>query len=90
MNTILVSYDLRAPGKDYTRLWSHLESYPGYVKPLESFWLLRTPSSAEQVRDSVMQHVDANDKLVVLNVTGDDAAWYNLTPAQSQWIKNNL
>lgn len=90
MNTILVSYDLRAPGKDYARLWEHLQSYQDYIKPLESFWLLRTSYSAEQVRNTVKQYIDANDRLIVINVTSDAAAWFNLSDKHSQWIKDNL
>jgi len=90
MNTVLVTYDLMAPGKDYSKLWEHLKSYTDYIKPLESFWLLRTSYSAEGVRDKVRLYVDSNDRLMVIDVTGDAAAWLNLSVQQSQWIKNNL
>lgn len=90
MNTILVSYDLRAPGKNYTQLLSHLRSYPNYINPLESFWILRTTLSPEQVRDNVMLYTDANDRVMAINITGDAAAWINLGAANTQWIKANL
>jgi len=90
MQTILVSYDLKAPGKDYSRLWEHLRSYPDYIKPLESFWLLRTSHSTEEVRNAAMTHIDSNDRLVVINVTGDIAAWFNLSTAHAQWLKEKL
>ena len=90
MKTILVSYDLRSPGKDYTRLGEHLRSYGDYIKPLESFWFLKTSDSAENVRDKVKQHIDANDQLMVIDVTSDSAAWYGLSDQYSHWIKTNL
>lgn len=90
MKTILVSYDLRAPGKDYNRLWEHLRSYGDYIKPLESFWFLRTLYSAKDVKNKVRQYIDTNDRLMVIDVTGDAAAWYGLGDQYSQWIKTNL
>lgn len=74
MNTLLVSYDLRAPGKDYSSLWDHLKSYPGYIKPLESFWIIRTFSTCDKVRDAAKACVDSNDKLIVIDITKDNAA----------------
>lgn len=91
-NTILVSYDLMAPGKDYDKLWDHLKSYPDYIKPLESVWLLKTALSAEEVRDKISLYTDSNDRLLVINVTKDEAAWRNLIggAAHTKWIKENL
>ncbi len=90
MNTLLVSYDLKTPGKDYQKLWDHLKSYSYYCKPLESFWLIKTSLSAEAGRDNIKLFMDLNDRLIVINVTGRETAWSNLAEANSQWIKNNL
>jgi hypothetical protein len=90
MNTLLVSYDLRTPGKDYQRLWDHLKSYSDYFKPLESLWLIKTSSSAKEGRDEIKQFMDSNDRLIVINVTGREAAWNNLGNAANEWIKDNL
>ncbi|MCX6763217.1 MAG: CRISPR-associated protein Cas2 [Candidatus Moranbacteria bacterium] len=90
MKTLLVSYDLKSPGKDYSKLWEHLRSYSGYAKPLESFWLIKTELSAEDARDTISGYIDSNDRIVVINVTGDEAAWKNLSTEASNWIKQNL
>lgn len=91
MHTILVSYDLRSPGKDYSRLWEHLRSYSTRCKPLESLWLVKTSKTATEVRDAAKQHIDINDKLLVIDVTGDAAAWTTTLPSEvSDWIKSNL
>lgn len=90
MNIILVSYDLMSPGQDYSKLGAHLRSYPGYIKPLESLWFLKTSYSASKVRDRVKNYVDSNDRLMVIDVTGDSAAWYNLSDRHSLWLKENL
>lgn len=90
MNTILISYDLRAPGKDYTNLSKHLESYGNWARPLESVWLIRTPSTAVQVRDAALKHVDQNDKIFVVDVTGRHSAWEHLTNEVEKWIGSTL
>lgn len=85
-NTILVSYDLITPGKDYTKLINFLETFNYWAKPLESVWLLKTNYSAKQIRDAVTNHVDSNDKLVVIDVTQQSAAWHNLGQIIGNWI----
>lgn len=91
MSTLLISYDLRAPQKDYEKLSDHLKSYPNWARPLESVWLIKTGQSAESVRDVIRDnYIDSNDKLLVVDVTGQAAAWRNLGAELDQWIKNNL
>lgn len=90
MRTILASYDLRSPGKDYSRLWEHLRSYSDYRKPLESLWLLKTAKTSAEVRDGMKQCVDSNDKLFVVDITGDAAAWKGLPDEIANWIKENI
>jgi len=90
MNTILISYDLQTPGKDYVNLWKHLRSYGNWAKPLESVWLLRTAYNAEQVRNSTLNHIDQNDKIFVVDVTSRASAWKNLTMDVIKWIGSLL
>lgn len=90
MNTILISYDLQTPGKDYVNLWNHLRSYGNYARPLESVWLIRTGSNAKQVRDIAINHIDQNDKIFVVDVTGKESAWHRLTEKIVEWIGSLL
>jgi hypothetical protein len=86
----LISYDLRSPGKDYTRLHDHLKTYPAWAKPLESLWLIKTPFSAADLREAISRLTDSNDKLLVVNVSSSPAAWKNLPDDVATWIKNNI
>ena len=91
MNTLLISYDLQAPVKNYEKLWDHLKSYSNWAKPLESLWLIKINNTAEQIRNLIRDnYVDKNDKIFVVDVTGKAAAWNNLPEKVSTWIKNNL
>lgn len=90
MSTYLVSYDLRKPGKNYATLHEHLKSYANWAKPLESLWLVQTSASAAAVRDAIRQHMDNNDRVFVVDVTKQPAAWHGLLDDVSAWIKNNM
>ncbi|MFA6171023.1 MAG: CRISPR-associated protein Cas2 [Patescibacteria group bacterium] len=90
MNTILISYDLRAPGKDYSSLWNYLESFKNWAKPLESVWLIRTTYNAERFRNDALNHIDWNDKIFVVDVTSRPSAWKNLTAEVVGWIGMTL
>jgi hypothetical protein len=35
-------------------------------------------------------HIDTNDKILVMSVTGRSAAWKGFTPEIGKWIKDNL
>lgn len=90
MNTYLISYDLRQPGRDYSSLHEHIKSYGQWAKPLESVWLIKSSRSVEQVRNAAQQHMDSNDRILVIDVTGRAAAWSNLPSKVSDWIHGQL
>lgn len=85
----LVSYDLRQPGRNYTALYDAIKSYDGWAHVMESTWAITTTMSATQVRDHLMSKMDANDRLIVSRQSGE-AAWNNLVPDVSNWLKTNL
>jgi hypothetical protein len=90
MNTILISYDLKTPGKDYQKLWDYLKTYPSWAKPLESVWILKTNFSTKEVRDNLLSYIDANDKILIIDVTDRSSSWKNLSANISTWIQANL
>jgi hypothetical protein len=85
MNTIMVDYDLISPGQKYEAISQYVKQH-SWAKVLKSTWLIRTTKSASRVRDDVLGLIDANDKLLVTNVTGDAMAWYGLPKDVSDWI----
>lgn len=90
MNTYLISYDLIRPGKDYSNLIAHLKGYGKWARPLESVWVVKSALTAEQIRNAARAHMDANDKMLVIDVTKRAAAWVNLSQEVSTWIHNEL
>lgn len=90
MRTLLVDYDLNAPGKDYSTLLAKLRNYPNWCRFLKSSWLIRTDRTPVQLRAELLPFIDVNDDLLVMDVTGDAAAWYGLDEQISTWLSQNL
>ena len=87
MSVFVVSYDLKAPGRNYDRLYEALKKF-AYARPLESFWLIESNGTAGSIRDTLKQHVDANDKIVVIEFT-QNAGWatLNISKPVMEWWK---
>lgn len=89
METKLVSYDLITPGRDYKTVYEYLRGHTAWARPLESLWLIKTDKPSSQVRDELKSHIDQNDKVYVVDVTGRSSSWTGLDDKVSQWIKTN-
>jgi hypothetical protein len=87
---LLVGYDLNKPGKHYEPLWEKLKSYDNWWHHLDSTWLVKANLSAVRLRDALLPLVDDNDELLVVDVTGDAAAWHGFNEKGSGWLKQNL
>lgn len=72
----LISYDLDKPGQEYHPLIARLRELRAQ-KVLYSEWLLRSTSSAREIRDDLKRLIDGNDMLFVVALTGE-AAWTSL------------
>lgn len=90
MATLLVGYDLDKPGQDYTKLVDKLNSFPAHWHCLDSTWMVVADLTPEQLRDQLQPLIDQNDKLLVIDVSNDSAAWVGFNEKCSSWIKNNL
>ena len=89
MAVYFIGYDLNRPGQDYTNLENAIKEFATWWHHLDSTWLVSTNWLAEQIRDDLRQHIDANDKLLVAKLSGE-AAWFGFTPEGSKWLKEQL
>ena len=86
MNTIQVNYDLKQPGRNYADVEEYIKAHGAWAHPLESLWLIRTEKGVAQVRDEIKQHVHPQDRVLIVNVTGD--AWAtNWSGKATEWIR---
>lgn len=83
---LVVTYDLRKPGKDNNSLFAAIEKLGGAWKPLLSAWLVETNFSPLQVRDFLLSHMDQSDGLFVAQLVRNWAA-HGLDPKGIEWLK---
>lgn len=77
MKLHLVSYDLHTPGQNYPAIVTRLQLL-GAKRVLYSQWMLRSHMDSAQLRDDLRRYIDANDRLLVVEVTQAPMAWHNL------------
>ena len=88
MNSYLISYDLIAPGRNYQPVYDYMKGFSDHMKPLQTVYLVYTSKSAKQIRDDLRTLVDANDKIIVIQISTTTWATYNL-PNTSKWLESH-
>lgn len=90
MANILIGYDLNRDGQDYQRLTDKIKTLGAWWHHLDSTWIVQTTLSAVAVRDALKPFIDTNDELLVVDITGDQAAWSGFKQSGSNWLKERL
>jgi hypothetical protein len=83
MAIICVTYDLKAPGRNYQALFNYLEGFV-HCKRMESFWLLDTTYDPVTIRDNIRSLIDSNDVLFVAPIVRN---WASLNFECAAWLK---
>lgn len=84
----MVSYDL-IKRKNYPELIKQLESYP-YWHCLGSTWIVKSELTAMQLCTQLLAHIDADDKLIVVTLSGQGAWTRSFDQGCQDWLRNNL
>lgn len=85
----LITYDLRVPGQNYLGLHQRIKFVcPNWIKPCESFWLVSTTLTAEQLANR-LNEIDATDKLIVLAVKQPGHV-KGISDSDLNWMSNNI
>lgn len=85
MSVLLVTYDLRAPGRNYQPVYDYLRRFT-YCKDMESVWFLDTSVTTREIRDQLQTLVDGNDKIFVVRITSD---WASLNVRCADWLNSS-
>ena len=85
-----VNYDLNKTGQNYAELITYLESFGTWARPVQSSFLVKTTLTAAQLGNGIKSHVDANDVVMVMTVTGADWATQGVPTEVVTWLRNNL
>jgi len=90
MSVKIISYDLGGPetSGDYKKIGEYMRTFGTRCKPLESFWLVDTSLSCKQLRDSIGQYLDNNDKLLVLQWNQVNWATKGMPRDVNDWLTN--
>lgn len=91
-SNLIVSYDLYSPGKDYSKVIEAIKALGSWAKVHKSVWYIKSSLTCEQAARYVWATMDANDSLMVVDATNNDAYWFNLNDdvskhMQEQWRK---
>jgi hypothetical protein len=90
MKTYLIGYDLDKPGQNYEVLFAAIKALTAsWWHCLDSTWIIKSDSTAVAIRDLLIPHIDKNDKLLVVQLSGE-GAWVGFENECSLWLKNNL
>ncbi|MGW9964693.1 hypothetical protein [Staphylococcus hominis] len=88
MNKYVVSYDLNKEGQRYDLIIHFLERLPIAIKVLESFWLVKTDKSIDELSDNINAILDGNDEYLVVKF--DEFPYGFLHKATIQKIKEEF
>lgn len=80
-----ISYDLRAPGRNYDGLFEAIKKSSRWWHYLESTWLIITNETPDQVWDRLEGKIDKNDYLLIIEVRDNTQGW--LPKEAWDWIR---
>jgi hypothetical protein len=90
MNTLLIGYDLNQAGQDYQDLIQEIKAMGKWWHYLDSTWIVKTSETHTSARDRLKPFLDDNDELLVVNITGDAAAWQGFVSNAGTWLRENI
>jgi len=85
----MITYDLHAPGRDYSDLHDAIKALGPWWHYLESTWIVVTTLSPAAVWSRLESVVDTNDNVLVIDVTGRARAGW-LPQAAWDWLGQRL
>lgn len=89
MSVYLISYDLNAPGKDYSDLYTSIKSIGDYYHVLGSEWFVSSSYLSENdIGQKIHSCMDSTDSLFVCKVAKGYSGW--LTDDAWAWLNNHL
>ncbi len=88
MTAFLISYDLKKPGRDYSRLYETIKGLGTWCHYLESVWIVSSSETPSQIWGSLNSHIDENDRLIIIEVRDNVSGW--LPQDAWTWITRNV
>jgi hypothetical protein len=89
MNNLFISYDLKDPGQSYDRVITAIKGLGSWAKVQYSLWFVRSAYASKEAAEIVRRAQDANDTLIVIDATNNDASWYGIDKTVSDHMQQN-
>ena len=89
MKNYLISYDLHATGRDYSRLIAAIQTYANARQLLQSLWFVHSAKSSVEIRDHLLSTIDQNDELIIVEIARGNSAWC-LAENKSRFLRSAL
>ncbi len=89
MKSYLIGYDLNKSGQDYTSLIKEIKQLGLRWYCLDSTWIIKSNSTAKNIRNHLQKFIDSNDELLVAKLNRE-AAWTGFDEKCSKWLNDNL
>lgn len=67
MSLKIISYDLRGNNKDYQGLINAIKEETNWWHYLESFWMVNTEKSVQELTYKLIQYLDEDDRLLIID-----------------------
>ena len=84
----LITYDLKAPGRDYNALYEEIKLIGETFHPLESVWFVKSTLKANDIYTKLRLKIDDNDSFFVVNITNQDRQGW-LPKTAWEWLDKN-
>jgi hypothetical protein len=84
----LITYDLKAPDRDYNSLFEEIKSIGENYHPLESTWFVKSNKSAQILSKKLRNVMDENDYLFIVKINKQDRQGW-LPKTAWNWLTTN-
>lgn len=85
-----ITYDLRKPGQNYSKLIDKIQSLGDWAHPCESNWLVDTGLTAGEIYQALKPYLDENDQMLITRFDVDDFAGQLSSEALRKWISDKV
>lgn len=90
LSTILIAFDMHhGQHSAYRRMAEAIQSLGAWWHHLETVWIVKSDKTPEEIRDKLSSHIDADDQLIVVDITRSGIEWAGINEAGSNWLKGN-
>ncbi len=86
-NNLHISYDLYSPGQNYEAVIDRIKGLGSWAKIHKSYWCVSANMTPSDAVNAIKPALDTNDTVYVVDALTNAAAWHNIDPEVSEFIR---